>query len=57
MKGAENIADKYTMIIEFLWKQADFSSQGPPVAAAAMQKKFTTISGGIKVRYGLSDDL
>lgn len=56
MKGAENIADKYTKIVLSLWKMNDFNSQGPPLAAEAIEKKFNNLLKNFRDMHGLSEE-
>jgi hypothetical protein len=56
MKGAEIIADKYTKIVLSLSKMNDFNSQGPPLAAGAIQKKFNNLLKNFRDKHGLSEE-
>ena len=55
-KGTENIADKFNRIIVSLWLTEEFKSQGPPIAAGAMQTKFKNLLKAFRDKHGLSED-
>ena len=49
------IADKFNKIIVSLWLTEEFKSQGPPLAAGAMQMKFKNLLKAFRDKHGLSE--
>ena len=54
-RGGENLADKYKVIQETLWKLEIFKSR-KPLGHAMIQKKFTELLTQFRLKHGFSDD-